>query len=158
MVRMLFPDYHNMQGISLSRMQKGQFLNQPGKLVKRAGIARRAAILRGLYAVLYSSILLLGVETAAQGQSLVTRHVRQDVVSGKAQFLNRLSKTQTLRLDVVLPLRDPEGLEEFLQDVYNPSSPSYRHFLTVQEFTARFGPTEDDYEAVIQYATSNGLK
>ena len=49
------------------------------------------------------------------------------------------------------------GLEDFLAEVYNPRSSSYRHFLTVPEFTERFGPTQADYDAVIKYAKSNGL-
>jgi kumamolisin len=103
-------------------------------------------------------MLLFVMGAQAQAQSLVTRHVRQAVISGQAAFLNRLPETQTLRIDIVLPLRDPAGLEKFLQEVYDPSSPSYRHFLTVAEFTARFGPTQEDYYAVIDYATSNGFK
>jgi len=103
-------------------------------------------------------MLLFVMGAKAQAQSLLTRHVRQEVISGQAAFLNRLPETQTLRIDIVLPLRDPAGLEKFLQEVYDPSSPSYRHFLTVPEFTARFGPTQEDYYAVIDYATSNGFK
>jgi kumamolisin len=103
-------------------------------------------------------MLLFVMGAQAQAQSLLTRHVRQQVISGQAAFLNRLPETQTLRIDIVLPLRDPAGLEKFLQEVYDPSSPSYRHFLTVPEFTARFGPTQEDYYAVIDYATANGLK
>jgi subtilase family serine protease len=53
-----------------------------------------------------------------------------------------------LPLDVVLPLNDQAGLETFLEDLYNPASSSYRHFLTVAEFTARFGPSQADYDAV----------
>ena len=53
-----------------------------------------------------------------------------------------------LQLDLVLPLRDPAGLKAFLADVYNPASPNYRQFLTPTEFTARFGPTADDYDTV----------
>ena len=101
--------------------------------------------------VLCSAMLLFVMETQAQAQSLLTRHVRQAVISGQAKFLNRLPATQSLRIDIVLPLRDPAGLENFLQEVYDPSSPSYRHFLTVQEFTARFGPSQEDYDAVIQF-------
>ncbi len=48
-------------------------------------------------------------------------------------------------------------LETFLQELYDPSSPSYRHFLTVQEFTARFGPSQEDYDAVIRFAKTNGF-
>ena len=124
-------------------------MNQSGK--------NYGAVLRGLYAVLCSAMLLFVMETPAQAQSPMTRHVRQEVVSGRARFLNLLPATQSLRIDIVLPLRDQAGLEEFLREVYDPRSPSYRHFLTVSEFTARFGPSQEDYDAVVQYATSNGL-
>jgi kumamolisin len=91
------------------------------------------------------------------GQSLLTRHVRQAVSDGQAKFLNRLPATRTLRLDIVLPVRDEAGLEKFLLEVYDPSNPSYRQFLTVPEFTARFGPTQEDYAAVVDYLTSYGF-
>jgi kumamolisin len=103
-------------------------------------------------------MLLFVMGAQAQAQSMATRHVRREVISGGAKFMNRLPETQTLRIDIVLPLRDQAGLEKFLQEVYDPSSPSYRHFLTVPEFTARFGPSQEDYDEVIHYATSNGLK
>ena len=60
-------------------------------------------------------------------------------------------------LVIVLPLRNQDQLEKLLDELYDPSSPSYRQFLTVEEFTARFGPTEDDYDAVIRFAEANGL-
>jgi kumamolisin len=78
-------------------------------------------------------------------------------VSGQARFLNPLPATQSLRLDIVLPLSDPAGLETFLNELYDPTSSSYRHFLSVSEFTARFGPSQADYDAAVQYAASNGL-
>jgi kumamolisin len=84
--------------------------------------------------------------------------VRPAVISGQARYLSPLPATQSLRLDVVLPLRNQAGLDRFLQMLYDPSSPSYRHFLTVAEFTARFGPTEEDYGAVARYAKSYGFQ
>jgi kumamolisin len=116
------------------------------------------AILGGLCAVLCSAMLLFVVVTPAQAQSVLTHHVRQEVTSNPAAFLRLLPETQTLRLDVVLPVRDQAGLDKFLQEVYDPSSPTYRQFLTVPEFTARFGPSQQNYDAVVQYATSNGFK
>jgi len=126
--------------------------------MNQSGKSYGVAVLRGVYVLLCSAMLLFVMETQAQAQSMQTRHLRQAVISGEAKFLNRLPETQTLRLDVVLPLRDQAGLEKFLEEVYDPSSPSYRHFLTVPEFTARFGPTQEDYDAVVQYALSNGFK
>jgi kumamolisin len=103
-------------------------------------------------------MLLFIMEARVQAQSALTHHVRQEVISGQAQFLNPLPATQTLRLDIVLPLRDQAGLDRFLQEVADPSSPSYRHFLSVSEFTARFGPSEEDYDALTRYVISNGLQ
>jgi uncharacterized membrane protein len=108
--------------------------------------------------VLISAMLLFVVETQAQAQSLMTRHVRQAVISGEAWFLDRLPAAHTLRLDVVLQQRDRAKLESFLREVYDPSSPFYRHFLAAPEFTARFGPSQEDYDAVIRFAVSNGLR
>lgn len=120
---------------------------------KRYGVEFR----RFIYVVLCAAILLFVVESGAQAQSLMTRHVREATIKGQAKFVGRLPAAQSMRIDVVLPLRNQAELESFLQELYDPSSPSYRHFLTVPEFTARFGPTQEDYDAVIRYAKTNGL-
>ena len=95
---------------------------------------------------------------SATAQSVKTHHVREAVRSGKAAFVSRMPANQTLQLDLVLPLRDPEGLKGFLADLYNPNSSSFRQFLTPQQFTARFGPTSDQYEAVLRFAKNYGLE
>jgi uncharacterized membrane protein len=95
---------------------------------------------------------------SALGQSLMTRHTRREVTSGQAKFLYRLPGGQVLRLDLVLPLRDPAGLESFLAEVYDPASPNYRQFLTVPAFTERFGPTQQDYDAAVAFAKARGFQ
>jgi kumamolisin len=101
----------------------------------------------------------LTANVVCQAQSLppIKRHVREAVRSGQAQSVGRLPATQSMRLVLVLPLRNQEALDSFLKDLYDPASPSYRHFLTVEEFTARFGPTQEDYDAVIHFAEASGL-
>jgi subtilase family serine protease len=69
----------------------------------------------------------------------------------------RLAATNELWLAIGLPLRDRAGLEDFVAQVTDPASPSFRRFLTREELTARFGPTEQDYEAVKNFAHTNGL-
>jgi subtilase family serine protease len=112
---------------------------------------------RVMYAVLCAVILLFVVEGQSQAQSLMTRHMREATLKGQAQSIGRLPATQSMRLDIVLPLRNQADLESLLQELYDPSGPSYRHFLTVREFTARFGPSQEDYDAVIRYAKTNGF-
>ena len=119
----------------------------------------RNSSLLGLCRVLSSvAALLLFMVGSAQGQSIMTRHTRPEVTSGRAKFVNRLPGAQVLHLDIVLPLRDQAGLEDFLQEVYDPTSPIYRHFLTVPEFTERFGPTQEDYDAVVAFAKGSAFK
>jgi kumamolisin len=101
--------------------------------------------------------LIAAVSMAGHAQTLMTRHTREAAVSGQAQSIGRLPASQVLQLDVVLPLRDQAGLDKFLEEVKDPSSSSYRHFLTPAEFTAKFGPSEADYEVVVRYLKSNGF-
>ncbi|MGA9389184.1 MAG: S53 family peptidase [Candidatus Sulfotelmatobacter sp.] len=88
----------------------------------------------------------------------MTRHVREVTLNGKAQMAGLLPATQILRLDVVLPLRNQAGLHSFLAELHNPYSLGYRQYLTPAEFTERFGPTQEDYDAVVQYLRDYGLE
>ncbi len=104
------------------------------------------------------AVVVLGILTIhSQAQSVMTHHVREAVRNGRAKSLRRLPAGQILQLNIVLPLRDQAGLDAFLKDVYNPSSPHYRHFLTVAEFTSRFGPTQKNYKAVVRFAKDGDL-
>jgi subtilase family serine protease len=109
--------------------------------------------------LLTTAALLLLVNFACQAQALplMTHQVRQAVRTGQARSVGHLSATQTMRLVLVLPLRNQAELENLLQELYDPSSLSYRQFLTVEEFTERFGPTPEDYDSVIHFAEANGL-
>jgi subtilase family serine protease len=117
----------------------------------------RVAIGRGVHSLLCITLLFIAVETRALAQGMATRHVRQEVMDGKALFLNPLPASQTLRLDIVLALRNQSELDNLLQDLYDPQSPSFHHFLSVAEFTERFGPSPEDYAAVIRFLQRNGM-
>jgi subtilase family serine protease len=104
------------------------------------------------------AVVLSSLATTAVAQSVTTHHVREGVRSGELAPVGRLPQNQVLQLDLVLPLRDPAGLKRFLSDVYNPHSRSYRHFVSPAEFTARFGPTQEQYDEVVSFAKANGLQ
>ena len=94
------------------------------------------------------SLLALGLplaSSAAPSQKLSGSHV--PAALARSQPIGRLPATNQLRLAIGLPLRDPAGLEIFLAQVYDPASPNFRQYLTPEEFIARFGPTEQDYQA-----------
>lgn len=103
------------------------------------------------------TVASLSVMSPAQSQSPRTQNMREAALSGQAPFVDRLPGIQQMSLVLVLPLRNQDELNKFLQDVYDPSSPSYHQFLTVDQFTERFGPTQSDYDAVVHFAEANGL-
>jgi subtilase family serine protease len=112
------------------------------------------------------SILLLAIvaivfalphPSQAQSRTPFTRHVRNEVSRGEAPLVGRLPANQSMRLVLVLPHRNQAGLDALLKELYNPQSPSFRKFLSVEEFTARFGPTQQDYDSAIRFAEANGL-
>ena len=104
------------------------------------------------------AVLMSVMTVNSHAQSMLTHHVREVTRTGEAQSLGRLPSDRIMSLDIVLALRDQAGLDSFLKELYDPASPSYRHFLTVPEFTARFGPTQQDYDAVVRFAKANGFE
>jgi kumamolisin len=106
----------------------------------------------------FATSLLFITQANVLAQTTSTRHVHQVVRSGEARFYSALPASQRLRLHVILPPRDRAGLEQFLADIYNPESPNFRSFLTPAEFTERFGPTEQDYDALANYVRANGFR
>jgi subtilase family serine protease len=114
-------------------------------------------VIRRFGSIVFAAAAALLATTALSAQTLLTHQMRDAVRNNQAQAVGRLPANQLMSLDIVLPLRNQAGLERLLDEIYDPSSASYRHYLTVPEFTAQFGPTQADYDAVMQYARSNGL-
>src|SRR5271155_1313667 len=102
-------------------------------------------------------IAIVTMNSQAQGQSMLTRHVREATLNGQALSVGRLPATQSMHLNVVLPLRNQAELDNFLRQLSDPTSGMYRRFLTVPEFTEKFGPTQQDYDSVVRFAKANGF-
>ncbi len=106
---------------------------------------------------LAGAALVFGAVTGLQAQSVMTNHVREVTLTGEAAPVGELPAAQMMNLDLVLPVRDPSGLEAFLTELYTPGSAVYKHYLTPAEFTADFGPTQAQYDAVVTFAKTHGL-
>jgi len=116
-------------------------------------LRRRSSQLLAILTVLCVGILVCHAESAKP----LTRHVREVTTTGVTPKVGHMEATKSMRLTLILPLRDREGLEGFIKELYNPASPSYRHFLTVEQFTEKYGPTREDYETVKDWARNNGF-
>ncbi|HXB60303.1 MAG TPA: protease pro-enzyme activation domain-containing protein, partial [Candidatus Acidoferrales bacterium] len=71
--------------------------------------------------------------------------------------LRDFAVTNHLDLAVSLPLRNKPVLDNLLQQIYDPASHNYHHYLTPAQFTAQFGPTKQDYDTVVDFLKTNGF-
>ncbi len=105
-------------------------------------------------------LLLLGTFAPAFGQEAASRvalHGHVPGVVSRLAPLGRLSAATNLNLSIGLPLRNTAELKELIRQQQDPGSTNYHRYLTPQDFTARFGPTEQQYQSVIRFAESSGF-
>jgi Pro-kumamolisin, activation domain/Bacterial Ig-like domain (group 3) len=84
-------------------------------------------------------------------------HTPKEVPGGSATLVGHYNPNQMLRL--VIGIQVPHLAEEkqFLDELKTKGSPEYRHFLTADEWNARFGPSVEDEQAVVDWAKANGF-
>ena len=93
----------------------------------------------------------------AHGQLMTGAHVPTAVATGLAPRLGVLPADRHLQLSLNLPVRNQDQLDDFLAQLQDPSSPNYHKYLSVDEYTERFGPTQADYDEVVSWAQANGF-
>ena len=117
-----------------------------------------SSVARWSSCLLFAVVCLLAVGAQAEPHLTATSHVPVAVANGQARLVGHLPGTQHLSLAISLPLRNEASLDDLLAQIYDPKSASYGRYLSVQEFAERFGPSEEDYSAVVRYAQANGLR
>src|ERR1700744_1884003 len=105
------------------------------------------------------AVLLLSGGAVLSAMAVDTRvtlsgHVPQVIAHLNAE--GNLPGTNNLTLAIGLPLRNTDVLSNLLQQVYDPASTNYHKYLTPEQFTAQFGPPEQDYQSVSNFAQANG--
>src|SRR5208337_1542791 len=133
---------------------KTKFLETENAIPKGEIMRQRLSVFLLTVAAMVSAASIV---CQAEPQPLLTSHVREVVVNGEAQSVGRLPATRSMRFDIVLALRHQPELENFLQELYDPSSPSYKQYVTPEEFTARFGPSQEDFDAVMAFVKASGF-
>ena len=140
------------------------------RFCRRRGFNRAQAAMKNRLFEKFTSPLLIGKLAAATitalcilytpcawaaGQTVLHGHV--PAAAAHSQPVDRLPGSAHLELAIGLHVRNGEMLTNLLQQIYDPASVNYRHYLTPAQFAENFGATESDYQAVIAFAKANGL-
>ena len=110
-------------------------------------------------AVLVSFLTFSGAAAMAQRATFLAKEKRvPDVVtSGAAKRVGDVEASRQFELAVSVPVRNQEALTKLIEDVYNPSSPNYHHYITVSQFADNFGASKEDYAKIVKYLRANGF-
>src|ERR1035441_3930273 len=79
------------------------------------------------------------------------------VVPAGSVALGPMAASTPLKLDIALAPRDPAALDAFLQQLYDPASPEYHHFLAKGQFGPLFGAAASTVTDVASTLSSLGL-
>jgi subtilase family serine protease len=101
---------------------------------------------------------LLFLAPSAPAAPLQTLSGHVPAVVAQLQPTGLLPATNRLHLAVGLAPRNRDALAKLLEDLQDPQSPGYHQYLSLEEFTKRFGPSEGDYQKAMDFAQANGLK
>jgi subtilase family serine protease len=108
--------------------------------------------MRGWFALSCALLLNVCAPNWAHATQQLTGHVPAEVRTLGIAPTGRLPTTQRLNLVIGLPYRNDAERTALLKSLYDPRSPNYHKFLSPDEFTKRFGPSEADYQAIIKFA------
>jgi subtilase family serine protease len=75
-----------------------------------------------------------------------------------ATKVSQEDSSKTIEISIWLQPYNRDALDKLAQDLYNPSSPNYRHWLNNAEIAARFAPTPTDAKTVEDFVESKNLK
>ncbi|CAM3988159.1 protease pro-enzyme activation domain-containing protein [Alicyclobacillus pomorum] len=111
----------------------------------------------GLVGLIGAMALPSAPRAFAQGNSSIMVLPNNANASKHGKLLGHADANKKVSVTISLHLRNADKVDGFIADLYNPSSPNYKHFLTPQQFAQMFGPSSDTINQVTHYFTSKGL-
>jgi hypothetical protein len=88
---------------------------------------------------------------------VLAAHTPQRVLDGVAFRLGHYSPENKLRLTLAIQPPHMADEEQFLKELTTKGSPNFHKFLTPDEWNARFAPSAEDEQAVVDWAVSQGF-
>jgi hypothetical protein len=92
-----------------------------------------------------------------EAQEQLAGHTAPQVLDGTATRASHYNPAQKLRLTFAIQPPHLAEEEQFLKDLQTKGSPNFHKFLTASEWNARFAPSVEDEQKVVDWAAGQGL-
>ena len=103
------------------------------------------------------SLIATGSPAGAAGTGWTMIAGSHSPVVAHSPVIGPVPASTPIDFDVALQLSNPVGAKALAQAVSEPSSPSYRHYLTAAQWEGRFSPTAAGVSVVSGWLRSQGL-
>ncbi len=89
--------------------------------------------------------------------SAATGQTPPKVTDGTATMVQHYDPNQMLRLAFALKPPHPDEERQFIDELHDKKSPLFHQFLSPEQWNARFSPSAQDEQSVVDWARSQGL-
>ena len=142
-------------------MKECQISDVPSKAPQTRSYSSRAT---NIYSCI-AALTLLCASSVAWGQQPKVKplgapysaNTPQQVVLGTATPIQAYEPTSKLKLAISIKAPKMAEEESFLKELQDKNSPNFHKWLTPDEWNARFAPSAEDEQAVVDWATSQHL-
>ena len=127
---------------------------------KNGFLGRRRLIAASLAAVIATAGGAFSIVTSAQATLPATTRLVPGFLTAlsRATLIKAAPSAELMSVGVGVQLPNPSAEHNFYNELYDPASPEYHHFLTPAQFNSRFGVPAATVAAVRSYLTSTGAK
>ena len=113
--------------------------------------------LKATLGILAASCTLVAGQSVSSPGTL-PGHTPRFVTASTTKNLGAENPATVVDVSLWLNIHNRTGIDALYKEVYNPSSSSYRKWLTKTEFASKFAPTAAEAAQVSSYLTAHGLK
>jgi len=100
-------------------------------------------------------VFVSGLPAFGAGRQVVEK--TRPAAAARLSPIGRPTASGRLHLAIGLPLRNEADLNDLLGQLYDPKSPNFHRWQTPQQLAERFGATQEDCDAVSEWARAHGL-
>ncbi len=107
-----------------------------------------------------AALVLLLTGAAFAQTSFTNRGFSQtpaQVLDGRATLTQHYDPAKKLRLTIALTPPHLDQERQLVDELHDKKSPEFHHFLTAEQWNARFSPSSEDEQAVVNWAQSQGF-
>ena len=158
-MRSIDPHVRRVASCAQILAQEAKMESQPRSLWSCFGTLSKR--LTGIVAFIAMAVMALSwfspAALAQSGTVALPGHMPKQVEDGSATLVGHYNPDQMIRLTIGLQTPHPAEEDQFLKELQTKSSPQFHKYLTADQWNARFAPSAQDEQAVVDWAQSQGL-